>query len=241
MVVLPDASRRRARNPIRTMPSPSPDRTPHGVRVLGLLAALVAAPARASFLSGDALDTAANVISWVALILVPLILIVVFWIVHVMPEKIAERNHHPQAKAINTLCLLSLVFGGMLWPIAWLWAYTKPVAYRVAYGTDKGETYFDEQGEKARRGERRGEQGGSERRGAPQAGSTDDSAHEGNPRAAPANPSRARTALPRVRKDAGGGTRRRRDDQKRSSPVTHQTFVFRFSSWPSSSSSSAPK
>ena len=135
------------------MPSPSPDRTPHGVRVLAVLAALVAAPARASLLSGEALDTAANVISWVALILVPLILIVVFWIVHVMPEKIAERNHHPQAKAINTLCLLSLVFGGMLWPIAWLWAYTKPVAYKVAYGTDKGETYFDEQGEKARRGE----------------------------------------------------------------------------------------
>ena len=28
---------------------------------------------------------------------------------------------------IRTLCLLSLVFGGLLWPIAWLWAYTKPV------------------------------------------------------------------------------------------------------------------
>ena len=119
----------------------------------GLAALFLASSARAAFLSGEALDTAANIVSWVALILVPLIVIVVFWLVHVMPEKIAERNHHPQAQAIHTLCLLSLVFGGMLWPVAWLWAYTKPIGYKVAYGTDKGETYFDEQGEKARRGE----------------------------------------------------------------------------------------
>jgi hypothetical protein len=32
--------------------------------------------------------------------------------------------------------LLSLVFGGLLWPIAWLWAYSKPVLYKLAYGTD---------------------------------------------------------------------------------------------------------
>ncbi|HEY8244322.1 MAG: DUF3302 domain-containing protein [Vicinamibacteria bacterium] len=115
---------------------------------------MAASPAaQASFLSGDTLDTAANVVSWVALILVPLIVIVVFWLVHVMPEKIAEKRHHPQAQAINTLCLLSLVFGGMLWPIAWLWAYTKPIGYRLAYGTDKGDAYFDEHGERARRGE----------------------------------------------------------------------------------------
>ena len=34
------------------------------------------------------------------------------------------------------LCLLSLFFGGLLWPIAWLWAYSKPVLYKMAYGTD---------------------------------------------------------------------------------------------------------
>jgi uncharacterized protein YlxW (UPF0749 family) len=25
----------------------------------------------------------------------------------------------------------------MLWPIAWLWAYTKPVLHQLAYGVDK--------------------------------------------------------------------------------------------------------
>jgi hypothetical protein len=70
-----------------------------------------------------------------------------------MPEKIAHKRHHPQRDAIQTLCLLSLVFGGMLWPIAWLWAYTKPAGYRLAYGTEKHEDYFHEMGDKARAGE----------------------------------------------------------------------------------------
>ena len=73
--------------------------------------------------------------------------------VHVLPEKIAHKRHHPQRDAIQTLCLLSLVFGGLLWPIAWLWAYTKPVGYRMAYGTEKHEDYFHEMGEKAQAGE----------------------------------------------------------------------------------------
>jgi len=100
---------------------------------------LMPSMAHASFLSGEALDTAADVIAWVALIIVPIVAIVVFWLVHILPEKIAENKRHPQAKAIQVLCLLSLVFGGMLWPIAWLWAYTKPVLHKMAYGTDVDE------------------------------------------------------------------------------------------------------
>ena len=113
---------------------------------------LAAAPAHASFLSGDALDAAADVIAIVVLIVVPIVVIVVFWLLHVMPERLAEKRHHPQTAAIQTLCLLSLVFGGLLWPLAWLWAFTKPVAYRVAYGTDKGDEWHLEMGEKAKAG-----------------------------------------------------------------------------------------
>jgi hypothetical protein len=109
--------------------------------------------AHASFLSGEALDTAADVMAWVVLVVVPIIAIAVFWIVHVMPEKIAHRRHHPQTQAIQTLCLLSLVFGGLLWPIAWIWAYTRPVAYKLAYGTDKHDEYFAELERKVRNGE----------------------------------------------------------------------------------------
>ena len=112
-----------------------------------------ASPASASFLSGEALDTAASVFAWVVICFVPIVVIVLFWMVHVLPEKIAEKRHHPQKDAIHTLCLLSLAFGGLLWPLAWLWAYTKPVAYRLAYGTEKHDDYYLESGEKAKAGE----------------------------------------------------------------------------------------
>mgnify|MGYP003524735721 CR=1 FL=1 len=105
----------------------------------GLLALLTLLPlhAHASMFKGEALDTAANVLTWIVLVVAPVVGIGVFLMVHILPEKIAEKNHHPQTKAIQCLCLLSLFFGGMLWPLAWLWAYSKPVLYQMAYGTDK--------------------------------------------------------------------------------------------------------
>lgn len=93
--------------------------------------------AQASMFKGEALDTAADIMSWVVLVVAPITAIIVFWLVHILPEKIAEKRQHPQAKAIQVLCILSLFFGGLLWPLAWLLAYTKPVLHKLAYGTDK--------------------------------------------------------------------------------------------------------
>jgi cytochrome bd-type quinol oxidase subunit 2 len=106
---------------------------------VGLLALLLAcAPARAYAMEHDSetIDTIADVLTWVVLVVAPVVGIAVFLLIHILPEKIAEKKQHPQTSAIQCLCLLSLVFGGMLWPLAWLWAYTKPVLYRMAYGTD---------------------------------------------------------------------------------------------------------
>ena len=103
--------------------------------------AFACATADASMFAGETLDKVANGISWVVLVLVPVVGITVFWLVHILPEKVAEQKRHPQAKAIQVLCLLSLVFGGLLWPLAWLWAYSKPVMYKMAYGTDVGDEH----------------------------------------------------------------------------------------------------
>jgi CBS domain containing-hemolysin-like protein len=126
----------------------------------GLAAAALAAaalafvqPAHASFLPPEMMDKAAMYLAWFVIIFVPIGAIVLFWLVHILPEKIAHKRHHPQRDAIQVLCLLSLVFGGLLWPIAWLWAYTKPAGYRLAYGTEKHEDYYREMGEKAQAGE----------------------------------------------------------------------------------------
>jgi CBS domain containing-hemolysin-like protein len=96
--------------------------------------------AQASLFHGETLDSIANGISWVVLVIAPVIGIVIFWLVHIMPEKIAHKKKHPQTRAIQCLCLLSLAFGGLLWPIAWLWAYSKPVLHKMAYGTDVDES-----------------------------------------------------------------------------------------------------
>ena len=104
------------------------------------------ADAHASLMSPEVEDAVAKYLALFVLFVMPVGAIVLFWMVHVMPEKIAHKRHHPQFEAIRTLCLLSLVFGGLLWPLAWLWAYTKPVGYRLAYGTDKHPDYFKEHG-----------------------------------------------------------------------------------------------
>ena len=114
---------------------------------------LAPAAASASLFTGDTLDAVANGLAWFVLIVMPLVAIAIFLIIHVLPEKIAEKRHHPHKDSIKTLCILSLFFGGMLWPFAWLWAYTKPVGYRAVYGTEKHEDYYIEMGEKVRAGE----------------------------------------------------------------------------------------
>jgi hypothetical protein len=108
-----------------------------------LVVTFLAQPSRlhASLFHGETLDAIANGISWVVLVIAPVIGIAAFWLVHILPEKIAEKKRHPQTRAIQCLCLLSLCFGGLLWPLAWLWAYTKPVLHKMAYGTDVDESH----------------------------------------------------------------------------------------------------
>jgi CBS domain containing-hemolysin-like protein len=123
-----------------TMTQTTPVRTVQAracLAVASLAALLASLPAHASLFEGETLAKVANVVAIVVIVLVPIIAIVVFWLVHVLPEKIAHKRQHPQQEAIQVLCLLSLVFGGLLWPLAWLWAYSKPVLYKMAYGTDK--------------------------------------------------------------------------------------------------------
>lgn len=103
--------------------------------------------------SSKTIDAIADWMAIFVIIVVPIAGIALVLMVHVLPEKIAERNHHPQKAAIQMLCFLSLVFGGLLWPLAWLWVAIKPLGYRMAYGTDKHDDFFIEARTKARKGE----------------------------------------------------------------------------------------
>jgi Protein of unknown function (DUF3302) len=119
---------------------------------LGLIG-LLPGSAHASMFAGETLDKVAMGLAWFIVFVMPVVGIIVFWKLHILPEKIAEKRHHPQKDAIQVLCLLSLVFGGLLWPFAWLWAYTRPTTTFLAYGTEKHEDYFHEMAQKWREGQ----------------------------------------------------------------------------------------
>jgi CBS domain containing-hemolysin-like protein len=120
----------------RTFPARPVARRYAGIALAAASLLLFPSEARASLLSPELEDKLANFLALFVIFIVPVVLIVLFWLVHIIPEKIAHQRHHPQFEAIRTLCLLSLVFGGLLWPIAWIWAYSKPVLYKMAYGSD---------------------------------------------------------------------------------------------------------
>lgn len=77
-------------------------------------------------------DKIADVLVWVVIVIMPLAGVALIWTVHVWPERVAEQRKHPQKDAITALCFLSLVFGGLLWPFAMLWAYMKPPRVTLA-------------------------------------------------------------------------------------------------------------
>jgi len=72
--------------------------------------------------TGTIEDSIADTASWIILLILPFAGIYLFWKVHIYPEKVAEKKNHPQLNAIKSMCLLSLVFGGLLWPVALIWA-----------------------------------------------------------------------------------------------------------------------
>jgi len=69
---------------------------------------------------------------FVILILLALLGLWLFVEIGSFPGKKAKERNHPQAEAINVLGWLGLLFGGVGWAVAVVWAYTKPVFVPVA-------------------------------------------------------------------------------------------------------------
>ena len=69
---------------------------------------------------------------FVILILLALLALWLFVEIGSLPGKTAKKRSHPQAEAINVLGWVGLLFGGVGWAVALVWAYTKPVFVPVA-------------------------------------------------------------------------------------------------------------
>ncbi|GJM63819.1 hypothetical protein PEDI_43710 [Persicobacter diffluens] len=102
---------------------------------LCFLLLLLAVPQEAAaMISPDKVNAVADVMVWVVMCIVPPIGLWIFWKIHVIPEQVAKKRNHPQKDAIHMMCLLSLVMGGMLWPMALVWAYSGPAQVCITDG-----------------------------------------------------------------------------------------------------------
>jgi len=66
--------------------------------------------------------------AFVVLIVLIAVVIAAWIMLAMMPGQIARKRGHPQAEAINVMGWWGAITMGILAPIAWVWAYTKPVA-----------------------------------------------------------------------------------------------------------------
>ena len=49
-----------------------------------------------------------------------------------LPGQLAQKWDHPQASAINAMSWIGIATGGLLWPIAFIWAFTNPFGTKPA-------------------------------------------------------------------------------------------------------------
>jgi hypothetical protein len=91
------------------------------ITLFGLMSAVSGHACSAGFV-----DTLADIFSWIAIIIIPIVLGIAYWQIHYLPSKIAEKRQHPQKEAIHAMCMVSRFSGGLFWPIAFVWAHLKP-------------------------------------------------------------------------------------------------------------------
>jgi Protein of unknown function (DUF3302) len=54
-----------------------------------------------------------------------------------LPGQLAHKWNHPQASAINAMSWIGIATGGLLWPVAFIWAFTTPFGSKSAVKDDR--------------------------------------------------------------------------------------------------------
>ncbi|HEV3445631.1 MAG TPA: DUF3302 domain-containing protein [Gemmataceae bacterium] len=69
-----------------------------------------------------------DIMAFVVFAVLLAVAVVVIVTVGQLPGKIAQRRAHPQAAAITVTGWLGVATLGLLWPVALIWAFLKPVS-----------------------------------------------------------------------------------------------------------------
>ena len=77
-----------------------------------------------------------NIFTILVMILLVAVLGVVVAKLGMLPRKIARERGHPQADAINVASWIGVITMGLLWPLALIWAYTRPAGWEATTPAD---------------------------------------------------------------------------------------------------------
>ena len=67
-----------------------------------------------------------DVFALLILVILLATVIAVLGVLGALPGRIARKREHPQADAIAVAGWMGLLFFGVLWPLALIWAYLRP-------------------------------------------------------------------------------------------------------------------
>ena len=72
--------------------------------------------------------TGLDIFALIILFVLAAVVIAAFIALGMLPGKIAHSRNHPQAEAINMCGWWGVITMGILMPLAFIWAYTKPAS-----------------------------------------------------------------------------------------------------------------
>ncbi|UCE90706.1 MAG: DUF3302 domain-containing protein [Pseudomonadota bacterium] len=75
--------------------------------------------------------TGLDIFALVVLLILLAAVVAVWIILGMLPGRIARERNHPQAEAINMCGWWGVLTLGILLPVAYIWAYTRPIAEPV--------------------------------------------------------------------------------------------------------------
>jgi len=69
-----------------------------------------------------------DIFTWIVFLIMISVIVGIIVFMGLWPGRIAKTRQHPQAEAITIGSWVCLLFGGIMWPLILIWAYTKPSA-----------------------------------------------------------------------------------------------------------------
>ncbi|WP_185235952.1 DUF3302 domain-containing protein [Teredinibacter franksiae] len=67
-----------------------------------------------------------DIFTWIVFLIMISVVVGIIVFMGLWPGRIAKTRQHPQAEAITIGSWVCLLFGGVMWPLMLIWAYTKP-------------------------------------------------------------------------------------------------------------------